>query len=249
MGASLKSFKSRFTKIDYSIIVLAAIFFPLALVLAAIRVLATHRHNSCKGRNNRLFGWVLVFTFGIIELLMIIATIDDNDVDGFYSASIVWGIFILIPAIIMFAIAKKEDKKFSNLLQKYSDAIMRRKLFHIGQIAQEARVTTAHAARDITFMFEERLLPYGKLDNGTVSIPSLLKKSESPSQGEFVSRSGQRVQYTLDNYAAESMSFERTEAQVDRAPKSVECPGCGARTVVTQLQKKECEYCGTVIVA
>lgn len=102
---------------------------------------------------------------------------------------------------------------------------------------------------DITFMFEERMLPYGKIDNGMVSIPSLLNKSESPTQGEFVSRSGQRVQYTLGNDAAESVNSERTVTQVGSVPKSVECPGCGARTVVTQLEKKECEYCGTMIVA
>ncbi|MEJ9220230.1 hypothetical protein P4H46_18850 [Paenibacillus glucanolyticus] len=251
MGGSLKQklFKSRLTKIDYFIIVLAAIFFPLAIVLAAIRVLVTQRHNSCKGRNNRLFGWVLVLTFGVMEFLIMIGTMDDNDVDGLISSTIVLGIVILIPAIIMFVIANREDKKFSSLLQVYSNAIIRKRLVHIGQIAQDARVTPAHAARDITFMFEERMLPYGKIDNGMVSIPSLLNKSESPTQGEFVSRSGQRVQYTLGNDAAESVNFERTETQVGSVPKSVECPGCGARTVVTQLEKKECEYCGTMIVA
>lgn len=148
MGGSLKQklFKSRLTKIDYFIIVLAAIFFPLAIVLAAIRVLVTQRHNSCKGRNNRLFGWVLVLTFGVMEFLIMIGTMDDNDVDGLISSTIVLGIVILIPAIIMFVIANREDKKFSSLLQVYSNAIIRKRLVHIGQIAQDAKVTPAHAA-------------------------------------------------------------------------------------------------------
>ena len=158
MGASdLKRFKQKFTTMDYCIIALAVLFFPLAIVLAAVRVLVTHRHNHCKGRNNRLFGWALVITYGIIELLMILATIDDKDVDGLYSASIVWGVIILVPAIIMLLIGKKEDKKFNSLLQFYSNAIMQRGLVQIEHIAREARQKPAHAVRDITFMFERHI--------------------------------------------------------------------------------------------
>ncbi|WP_339222532.1 hypothetical protein MKY82_08030 [Paenibacillus sp. FSL W7-1279] len=250
MGASeLKRFKQKFTTMDYFIIALAVLFFPLAIVLAAVRVLVTHRHNHCKGRNNRLFGWVLVITYGIIELLMILATIEDKDVDGLYSASIVWGVIILVPAIIMLLIGKKEDKKFNRLLQFYSNAIMQRGLDQIDHIAREARQKPAHAVRDITFMFERRMLPNGKLDNGVVIIPSLQRRSQSSFQGEFVSRSGQRVQYSLGQVAAEPAAITRNEAEPNPGPKSVECPGCGARSVVTHLEKKECEYCGSVIVA
>ncbi|PJN50683.1 hypothetical protein PAEVO_57290 [Paenibacillus sp. GM2FR] len=234
-ASDLKRFKQKFTGMDYSII-----------ALAAVRVLVTHRHNQCKGRNNRLFGWVLVITYGIFELLMILATMDDKDVDGLYSASIVWGVIILIPAIIMLLIAKKEEKKFNRLLQFYSNAILQRGLVQIEHIAQEAGQTPAHAVRDITFMFERRMLPSGKLDNGVVIIPSLKRRSQSPLQGEFVSRSGQRVQYSLGDVRT---PITRNEAAPDPGPKSVECPGCGARSVVTHLEKKECEYCGSVIVA
>ncbi|MEC0309690.1 hypothetical protein P4H67_23310 [Paenibacillus lautus] len=247
--SDLKRFKQKFTGMDYSIIALAVLFFPLAIVLAAVRVLVTHRHNQCKGRNNRLFGWVLVITYGIFELLMILATMDDKDVDGLYSASIVWGVIILIPAIIMLLIAKKEEKKFNRLLQFYSNAILQRGLVQIEHIAREAGQTPAHAVRDITFMFERRMLPSGKLDNGVVIIPSLKRRSQSPLQGEFVSRTGQRVQYSLGDVAAEPTPITRNEAAPDPGPKSVECPGCGARSVVTHLEKKECEYCGSVIVA
>ncbi|WP_339271599.1 hypothetical protein NYE54_08775 [Paenibacillus sp. FSL K6-1330] len=248
-ASDLKRFKQKFTTVDYSIIAVAVLFFPLAIVLTAVRVLVTHRHNHCKGRNNRLFGWVLVITYGIFELLMILATIDDKDVDGLYSASIVWGVIILVPAIIMLLIAKKEDKKFNSLLQFYSNAIMKRGLVEIEHIAREARQTPAHAVRDITFMFERRMLPNGKLDNGVVIIPSLQRRTQSPFQGEFVSHNGQRMQYSLGEAAAEPAPLTRNEATPDPGPKSVECPGCGARSVVTHLEKKECEYCGTVIVA
>lgn len=249
MGASNpKRFKLKFTKMDYSIIALAVLFFPLAIVLAAVRVLVTHRHNRCKGRNNRLFGWVLAITYGIIELLMILATIDDKDIESLYSATVVWGVIILVPAMIMLVIANKEDKKFGSLLQFYSNAILHRGLVQVEHIAREARQSPAHVIRDITFMFEERMLPNGKLDNGVVLIPSLHRKSE-PFRGEFVSRSVQRVQYSMGDTTAGPAPISRTEPASDPAPKSVECPGCGARTVVTHVEGKECEYCGTVIVA
>lgn len=242
MGASYpKRFKLSFTNWDYLITGVAVVFFPLAIVLAAIRVLVTHRHNSCKGRNNRLFGWVLIITYGVIEFIMIIATIEDGDVEGLYSASFVFGIIILIPAIIMLLIARKEDKKFSDLLQFYSNAIMQKGLLRVDYIAQEARLTEEHVIRDITFMFEKRILPNGRIEDGMVIIPSLIRKTGSPTEGEFVSR-GQRVQYSL-------VTEYTLQDQADSAPKSVECPGCGARTVVSQTEGKECEYCGTVIVA
>ncbi|KOR88219.1 hypothetical protein [Paenibacillus solani] len=243
MGASYpKRFKLSFTNWDYLITGVAVVFFPLAIVLAAIRVLVTHRHNSCKGRNNRLFGWVLIITYGVIEFLMIIATIEDGDVEGLYSASFVFGIIILIPAIIMLLIARKEDKKFSGLLQFYINAITQKGLLRIDYIAQEARLTEEHAIRDITFMFEKRILPNGRIEDGMVIIPSMSRRTESPNQGEFVSRRGQQVQYSLGTEST-------LRDLADSAPKSVECPGCGARTVVAQVEGKECEYCGTVIVA
>ena len=51
---------------------------------------------------------------------MILATIDDKDIESLYSATVVWGVIILVPAMIMLVIANKEDKKFGSLLQFYS---------------------------------------------------------------------------------------------------------------------------------
>lgn len=69
-------------------------------------------------------------------------------------------------------------------------------------------------------MIKERMLPYGKIENGVLMIPALHRESVKPA-----------------------------ETQQDIGSKSVECSGCGARTVISPQEEKECEYCGTIIVA
>ncbi len=167
--------------------------------------------------------------------------------DGLLEASVVLGILLLTPAFILFAIARREDRKFTTLLHLYADAILRKKMFLINQIAHEVRQSVADAARDVSFMFQERMLPYGSLQQDRVHIPSLI---DAPlDEGEVRGRRADRLNDTANRYAASAVPASAPAQQQDKAPQSVECPGCGARSVVISYEKKECEYCGTIIVA
>ena len=72
-----------------------------------------------------------------------------------------------------------------------------------------ANQTPSHVVRDLNFMIKERMLPYGKIENGVLMITSLHRESVKPA-----------------------------EIQQDIGSKSVECSGCGARTVISHQEEK-----------
>lgn len=70
MSVLAKPFKPKFSKFDYFIIGLTYVFFPLALIIAAFRILPTQQHHSFRGRNARLVGWVLFGTYIMTSLII-----------------------------------------------------------------------------------------------------------------------------------------------------------------------------------
>ncbi|MEK4120040.1 hypothetical protein NST44_28075 [Paenibacillus sp. FSL W8-0919] len=234
MGTPLKPYKLKFSTTDALILVAAVLFFPLAMVLAAIRMSATQRRNSCKGRNYRLLGWVLLITFMVLEFLMTVGSTDTGETGS-----------LLLPAVILFVIGHKRDQSFGMLIEVYTDAIVRRRLFHIPYIAQAVRLRPEQVIRDLNDMFRMHLLPHGRIENGVVKIPSL-RSREDFSETSGAQSLDEQLNSVL-NQAAVILTAERTETPEEDGPYWIECPGCGAKSSVARGEHKECDYCGTLL--
>ncbi|MCT1403692.1 hypothetical protein M4D81_32305 [Paenibacillus sp. p3-SID867] len=217
MSIPIKPFKSQFSKFDYFIIGLTYVFFPLALIIAGFRILPTQQHHCYRGRNARLMGWVL---FGSYIMTSVIFLLASETSEEFLNDNLAMALCLLVPAMLLLVAADLADKKFRKLLRIYAEAVLQRRLIYINHIAIAANQTPSHVVRDLNFMIKERMLPYGKIENGVLMITSLHRESVKPA-----------------------------EIQQDIGSKSVECSGCGARTVISHQEEKECEYCGTIIVA
>ncbi|MCV4234982.1 hypothetical protein OHJ21_27790 [Virgibacillus sp. LDC1] len=217
MSVLAKPFKPKFSKFDYFIIGLTYVFFPLALIIAAFRILPTQQHHSFRGRNARLVGWVL---FGTYIMTSLIISLGSETSEEFLNGNLAMALCLLVPAMLLLVAADLADKKFRKLLRIYAEAVLQRRLVYIDHIAIVANQTQAHVIRDLNFMIKERMLPSGRIENGVLMITSLHRESVEPA-----------------------------ETQQDIGSKSVECSGCGARTVISHQEEKECEYCGTIIVA
>lgn len=245
MGMPLKPYKLKFSTTDALILVAAVLFFPLAMVLAAIRLIATQRRNSCKGRNYRLLGWVLLITFMVLEFLMIVGSTGTGETGSLTEVTIFLGIVFLLPAVILFVIGHKRDQSFGMLIEVYTDAIVRRRLFHIPYIAQAVRQGPEQVIRDLNDMFRMHLLPHGRIENGVVKIPSL-RSREDFSETSGAQSLDEQLNSVL-NQAAVILTAERTETPEEDGPYWIECPGCGAKSSVARGEHKECDYCGTLL--
>ncbi|MBY0164822.1 hypothetical protein H0178_54990 [Cytobacillus firmus] len=212
MSVPVKPFRSQFTSFDYFIIGLMYVFFPLALIIAAFRILPTQQHHSCQGRNLRLIGWVL---FGTYIVILMINLVTSETSEQFLNDNLAMALCLLIPALFLLVAADFLDKKFRKLLGIYREAVLQRRLIYIEHIAIVANQSPAHVIRDLNYMLKERMLPPGKIENGVLVIRSLHREPA-----------------------------KQVKTQTDRESKSVACSGCGARTVISQHEEKECEYCG-----
>ncbi|MGG3283942.1 hypothetical protein [Paenibacillus solani] len=217
MSVPSKRYRVQFSRFDYFIIVFTYVFFPLALIIAGLRILPTQRHHPYQGRNMRLVGWSL---FGSYIICFIIFLLAMETSEEFLNDNLTLAICLLLPAIGSLVAADLVDKKFQKLMEVYKEAVLQQRLVYIEHIAFAAHQSPAHVTRDLNFMIKERMLPYGKIVNGELIMRSLHREPVTP-----------------------------VETQENIEVQSVECSGCGARTVISRDEEKECEYCGTVIVA
>lgn len=214
MSVPSKRYRVPFSRFDYFIIGFTYVFFPLALLIAGIRILPTQRHHPYQGRNMRLAGWSL---FGSYIICFIIFLLAMETSEEFLNDNLAMAVCLLLPAIGLLVAADLLDKKFQKLMEVYKEAVLNQRLVYIEHIAFAAHQSPDHVTRDLNFMIKERMLPYGEIVNGELIIRSLHREPVTPI--------------------------------VNQEVQSVECSSCGARNVISGDEEKECEYCGTMIVA
>lgn len=214
--------------------------------MTLFRVLTTHVHHARKGRNHRLIGWLLVYTFILIMGLFILAFDFNNpeDVQLFWDSAWIYGIMLLIPAIVFFILGRRADSKFSLLLHQYYHLVMNRRIREMDHIAVETKQSPSHVIRDLDFMITERMLPFGRIQNAILELePEEYHEAyDSDYEQEYVD------EYGDEEYEDNEYEYDESEDR-GRGPRSMECPSCGARIIVHANDEKECDYCGNVISA
>lgn len=246
-------YKMKFSKFDNYIVSMAFFVFPLGWILTLFRLITTHRHNRCKGRNYHLLGWVFLLSY--IAMMLIIYygydSFGEQEIQEYIDLALSIGFFFVLPAIVFFIYASRADKKFGGLLRIYTDCVINRRLTSVDHIAVEARQSPAHVIRDLDYMIKEKMLPYGTIENGILAIESNTTEEFDDENSEARDHIVEETRFTPRSQKS-SNSMPSAQSQNHRqsaGPKQVECPGCGARVVLTPSEEKECEYCGSTICA
>ncbi|SEM23160.1 hypothetical protein SAMN04488688_11083 [Paenibacillus sp. cl141a] len=246
-------YKSKYSKFDRVILTLAFTLYPVGLLMTLFRVLTTHVHHARKGRNHRLIGWLWVYTYILIMGLFILAFDFNNpeDVQLFWDSAWLYGIILLIPAIVFFILGSRADSKFSLLLQQYYHLVMNRRIREMDHIAVATKQSPSHVIRDLDFMITEHMLPFGRIINGILELEpeGYHEAYDADYDEEYVDEYGDE-EYEDDEYDDVEYEDEYDESEDrGREPRSMECPSCGARIIVYANDEKECDYCGNVISA
>lgn len=234
-------YKSKYSRFDQIILSLGFTLYPVGLIMALIRVLATHVHHSRKGRNHRLIGWMWVYTFMLFEGFSFLVTDfeDTLQVQEFWEMTWVFGAAFILPAMAFFFFARRADRHFTELLRQYYHLVMNRRIREIDHIAVEVKQNPYHVIRDLDFMIAEHMLPFGRIENDILVLEPAGFHDANEEYEEM---------YEQGNYEEEDEGDDKSEAS-ERGFRTMECPSCGARMVVYVNEEKECDYCGNVICA
>lgn len=250
---SIENHKHSVTKLDALILVGTLLFFPLFIPLGLLRVILTHRHNYRKGYNFRLLATQLLFTIPIIILIGMSGYSDLPDLErtqAIQDYMIIFGIMILVPVVTLLYFEWKERRRFKSLMLLYEDLILKHHIRHIHEIAERSRQKAKRVIDDLQYMIDQKLLPFGTIGNGVLEMRPLPFEHIHVKEAQF--SAGDNVininfgQNQILNYMdAPAASGSATSGST--LPKTMECPGCGAKTTVSPSESKECEYCGITV--
>ncbi|MWV44313.1 hypothetical protein GRF59_11795 [Paenibacillus sp. HJL G12] len=232
-------YKSKLLVFDRIILSATYCLYPVGVIMALIRVLSTHFHHSCRGRNHKLLGWVFVCTYLLLMGLFYI-TYDEfgpAEAQQMWDLALIFGVLLIVPAIVFAFLASRADHKFNILLRQYYELVMERGITEIDHLAVAVKQSPYHVMRDLDFMITTHRLPFGRIEQGVLEI-----EPEGFHEGP-------REEPHDPPPSPEVRHEPAAGPRPPQGPRSMECPGCGARIVVNANERKECEYCGNVIVA
>ncbi|MDR0269989.1 TFIIB-type zinc ribbon-containing protein [Paenibacillus sp.] len=250
-------FKSKYKIFDRIILGITFTFFPLGWLMVLIRVLSTHVHHSCKGRNHRLLGWCLVYTYLILMAFVYLSYDDFGPAESseFGEYVFYFGLAMILPALAFFVLGGAADRKFNSLLSQYYHLVMERGINEIDHIAYETGQSPYPVIRDLDFMINERMLPFGRIENSILELEPEGYHQQYETNVDYEEYEDDvgddeydEDEYDEDEYDDEDSDDEEEDTHTkSKGPRMMECPGCGARIFVVPNERKECEYCGNVI--
>ncbi|WP_151736489.1 hypothetical protein [Paenibacillus tengchongensis] len=218
------------TPFDYAVILFAYLFAPLGLILALVRFFGTHYKNYRKAVNHSLL--YHVFVGGFVELTVAFgAQLMDGELDASRGDLLFMlgflAVIFLLPASLFARYAAQARYNFARLAKQYIALITEDGIRYTGNLAERTGQSERDVRRDLLYLGK-----YGLLGSGTQTDEG--PESAAAAAGEEAG-GGQR--------------YSASEAQPSPKPlpKSIRCPGCGARNLVQPVQTKSCDYCGTAI--
>ncbi|UNK19854.1 hypothetical protein MNQ98_07445 [Paenibacillus sp. N3/727] len=247
---SIENHKYSVTKLDALIFMGTLLFFPVFLPLGVLRILLTHRHNYRRGYNFRMLSVQLVISFIVVMFFGMIGYNDlpaEERVQAVQDYMIIFGIIFMVPVAVLVFFEIKEKSRFVRLMQLYKELILDHQIIRIHEIAERSRQKPKHVIDDLQYMIDHKLLPFGTVGNGIVELkplPSIIKREvQAPySAGENVININFGQNHRLEN------DMDTSTASESKLPKTMECPGCGAKTTINPKEAKECDYCGSMVI-
>ena len=194
-------------------------FFPLGIYFLHRRLTEDKTESLRNSKIANVLGWILV-SIGVLYISMLFTT--DNNAEGFTSVIIAFiflgGIFIA-PGLRVLYGARKMKMKGMRYNRYYH--IINGKVSSIAEIARSAVVSPKLALTDIQEMIDCGFFPGAYIDLNRQEI--ILPGSRNNIHPVILNQASQKV----------------------KSKKAINCPNCGANSVVTEGIATECEYCGT----
>jgi len=159
-------------------------------------------------------------TLLVLFILMTVSYINSLATDGspILEVYLVCIAFLLLPSIFMYVKANRSNKAMLLRYDQYRSMIYEQRLTSMEQIAANAGLQPIVVGHELERMAYLGLLPNVHIDPITHTIVLISDRANPP-----------------------------TDAADRSPPRTLNCPTCGARTVLRSGESKECDYCHTIV--
>lgn len=227
------------------------LFFPLGLILAAIR-LRKHRdlsYQKVMEWKNAAVTLFILFGFSTLPLLRTLSfAIQEERFGVFYLSFFAAILFLLLPGGFMLWKSGQKRKQLFALYDHYRHIVATEGITSIQTIADMTKQRPAVVANDL-----RRLIYLGAFQDAFVDMHSMTIVINRPAM-DLSSRRTAAVEELegltkelkgaykelLNEYMKMSSSSKPAEKPL---PKKVECYGCGSSTLLQPGESKACPYC------
>ena len=211
------------------IALLLAPLFPVAVVLAIVRFVKHRNYTPLRIMDWKLCGNIFLTFFSMLTLSFLLTLPEEGS--SMVPAYIVFVVLFLLPALYFYYRARRLNKAMTERFGQYSSMIYNERIRSIAQMADRLHVRLDVAANELLYMEMTRRIPDMYVDSYNYSIEFI--DDEEPETHISIAV-GAGVTVGGAAYAAR---------QPEAGPKTVECPSCGAKTLLQPGESKECEYC------
>ncbi|MFB0846082.1 hypothetical protein [Paenibacillus oleatilyticus] len=233
------------------------LFFPVGLILAAIR-LRKHRDLSYQ----KVLEWknagVTLFTlFGFSTLPLFITlsfAIQEERFGVFYLSLFAVILFLLLPGLFMLWKSGQKREQLFALYDHYRHIVATEGITSIQTIADMTKQRPAVVANDL-----RRLIYLGAFQDAFVDMHSMsivIRRPKEPTETDFSSKRAAAMKELEDLVKGADLKdifgvIMNGDIQIPPSskpaekplPKKVECPGCGSSTLLQPGESKACPYC------
>ncbi|SEL64385.1 hypothetical protein SAMN04488688_10510 [Paenibacillus sp. cl141a] len=215
-----------------------SLFLPYILIPLAIwRAVSTRHLNYRKG-----------FTFKLISSQLIVSFVSYL-LYGFFFNSIfayIVGVFVISFVLLIIATGfyTNRNEHFFKLVDRYRQVIFTHQIHLIREIAKLVSQGELSVEKDLEYLMGNKHFPRGAIVNGKLMFERNVNITENLLFEHSTQVAGPpRLQESDLGKVPATIKTQSTSPQ----PKSVECSGCGSKFMLSHMESKECEYCGSLL--
>lgn len=218
------------------------LLFPLFVVISLIHAVNSSPLNYRKSKNYRRLAWQIVIIFTVILVFKAGNEVEIGPTFQFLVNN--YGLYFLIPFIVLLTMSVYEYKKFLDLKAHYKKMVLEDGIADINEIARITGHSPLVVKCDLQCMIES-----SSLDGVYIDGNSLIFDNKEEGCDYCVDESSDCGEDEHCEYCAgeEDCELDKSVAEKVQLPKDIECHGCGARIRINPRQTKECDYCGSIV--
>lgn len=213
-----------------------AVFFPIGFLLLFIRSFKHWSKRFWHAYDLRLAGHGFVIIAA--ELLLLFTMVENSsttpDPEGAISAMTLISIIFAIPALICYFVASGKKKLVQKDYLAYGHLASDKRVVTLAELALFSQRREKEVIEDMKYLSAIGYFPHHTWD---AAAGRLVGKDS------FRSSSDMESSYK----ASQESAAAKSQSSSQGAAKSMECPGCGASVLLAVGEKRECEFCGSLV--
>ncbi|MEK8132512.1 hypothetical protein WMW72_31910 [Paenibacillus filicis] len=230
------------------------LFFPLAILMILIRLVSHRNLRFHKYIDSKYIGKLLLVLFVIFSFSYFIQLAGDNK--PLFSVYLACILLLLVPGIALRIRAGNQLKRLSDSYVRYRNLVHVEKITSIDSLAEMTLQRPAVVTNDLLRMINLGLFKDCFIDPHSRTLvfenAAWSPRQMSGAAAEFSSKVEVHVIGSTGSLGGWQVSspdqaFKAEKPAPPPAPKTVECPGCGSRTVLQPSEVSACEYCGSAM--